>query len=66
MLFSALFTGVVLYASSILIVAVTEGIQEYRKESECVERFIQRGIERRDIYTADGNCWIQDKVNTDE
>lgn len=31
---------------------------DYVAESECVAKHISQGIERRDIETNSGNCWV--------
>lgn len=61
----SLVLGTILAASAIGYHYLSEAVQEQlaysRAENECVAKLIPLGIERRDIITAKGMCWVAGK-----
>ena len=57
-LFILVSLGAVALTYSIAI--IKSDLDRYVAESECVEKKITLGIERSDIRTGSGTCWVED------
>ena len=43
----------------ILMTMVIADLEQYQAESACVMEYVRVGIERADIATGDGTCWLK-------
>ena len=51
---------VVLTPMTMLLMTAYEETEATRKlESQCIHKYIQLGIERRDIYVSNGTCFLR-------
>lgn len=45
-----------------LVAVIKQDLEHYVSESECVDSKIVLGIERRDIATSGGTCWVRESA----
>lgn len=51
--------AVVTLASVVLYSAINRDFQLYQQESKCVQKYIAQGVERRNIETDGGTCYVK-------
>jgi hypothetical protein len=59
-LLSGLLIVLFCFSAMQLIAVVSNDYQKYQSESDCVRPLIAQGIERKDIATGNGTCWIKE------
>lgn len=55
-----LLAAIIIAASTVTTHFIRTDYQDYLDESRCVAKYIKLGIERRDIVTDHGTCWLKD------
>lgn len=48
----------VIQAYIVLVDSVHHALTDARSESQCIAKYISRGVERKDIKVGGGECWV--------